>query len=453
MVSKQTVVTPFINLLVSFVAGWRYIMMFAAALLAGAHFLRAGQTGLMVTSLLLPALLFSHRRWALHIVQLFLVILSIEWIYTAWQIAAMRQMLGEPATRLFIILGIVTAFTLGAAIALRAKTVVDRHSLSAETTVISLGAFILAVSILTAVYLGVSRPMLLLERFFPSWGWLEIFILGIWAAWLGEHMAYSSTAPKWRTRLWTLFSVVFFAQLAIGLAGVERFLQSGVLHLPIPALIVAGPAYRGEGFFMLFLFLATIILIGPAWCSYLCYFGAWDHQAAQVKKPVVISHHITLWRWGILFILVSIAISLRLMGISGFVAVFLALAFGLIGVGLITMWSREKGLMMHCIAWCPIGLLATRLGKINPFRIRITGTLCNSCMTCSLSCRYGALKASDIASRRPGPDCTLCGDCLAHCNKKAIVYHFPGLSSNAARSLFLILVLGLHAAFLGIARI
>ena len=34
---------------------------------------------------------------------------------------------------------------------------------------------------------------------------------------------------------------------------------------PIPAMILAGPLYRGEGFFMPLLFLSTIFFVGPAW--------------------------------------------------------------------------------------------------------------------------------------------------------------------------------------------
>ena len=54
----------------------------------------------------------------------------------------------------------------------------------------------------------------------------------------------------------------------------------GEMHLPVPALILAGPLYRGEGFFMLFLFLSTVLIVGPAWCSWLCYVGAWDNVSS-----------------------------------------------------------------------------------------------------------------------------------------------------------------------------
>jgi ferredoxin-type protein NapH len=40
---------------------------------------------------------------------------------------------------------------------------------------------------------------------------------------------------------------------------------------------------------MTILFLSTVLLSGPAWCSYFCYFGALDNAAAQGRpdrKPI-----------------------------------------------------------------------------------------------------------------------------------------------------------------------
>ena len=75
-----------------------------------------------------------------------------------------------------------------------------------------------------------------------------------------------------RALLWGGFSVIFFLQLALGLLGLNQMLMTGTSRLPIPALILAGPVYLGEGIFMLGL-LTTIAMVGPAWCSHLCYIG------------------------------------------------------------------------------------------------------------------------------------------------------------------------------------
>ncbi|HHJ09824.1 MAG TPA: hypothetical protein ENK25_02915 [Bacteroidetes bacterium] len=63
--------------------------------------------------------------------------------------------------------------------------------------------------------------------------------------------------------------------------------MTGKLHLPTPAMILAGPAYRREIGFMTWLFLSTIILNGPALCSHLCYMVSLDYFLCipQEKAP------------------------------------------------------------------------------------------------------------------------------------------------------------------------
>ena len=61
--------------------------------------------------------------------------------------------------------------------------------------------------------------------------------------------------------------------------------MTGKLHLPVPMMILAGPIYRGHTSVMSILFLSTLILSGPAWCSHLCYFGAIDNYQPHSEKP------------------------------------------------------------------------------------------------------------------------------------------------------------------------
>jgi polyferredoxin len=266
-------------------------------------------------------------------------------------------------------------------------------------------------------------------------------------------MIDSAQSSRWRKRIWVLFSVVFFSQFIIGLAGFEKFLMSGQLHLPIPAMIVAGPLYRGARFFMPILFGSTVFLSGAAWCSYLCYIGSWDALAAErTKKPKPMPRRIQPIRIGILAAVVGTSIILRIIGVPSAVATCLGISFGLVGVGVMILWSRKKGAMAHCITYCPIGILANWLGKLSPFRLRIKDA-CTECQLCRLACRYDALNKEDIQKRKPGGSCTLCGDCLGSCKDGWIEYSFLGLKPNHARTMFVVLVVVLHAVFLGVARI
>ena len=313
--------------------------------------------------------------------------------------------------------------------------------------------FVLTLALLSVVQLVVSRPMLLAERFVSGAGWIEAVFLAVYATWLLGKLVGVRTTALWRRRLWTFFSIVFFTQLAMGLLGAERFLMSGDLHLPIPAMIIAGPLYRGEGLFMPILFLSTVLLVGPAWCSYLCYIGSWDlNSAVSRKRPLQLKAN-RLWiRVGILSGIVAVALILRQLGVSSLIAMWLGLVFGLVGVGVIVVVSRRFGAMVHCTMYCPIGLAANVLGKLSPFRLRITDG-CTDCGACTFKCRYDALRPEDIQARLPGLTCTLCGDCLASCKGQSIEYRFAGLSPHFARTVFLVLVVSLHAVFLGVARI
>lgn len=125
--------------------------------------------------------------------------------------------------------------------------------------------------------------------------------------------------------------------------------------------------------------------------------------------------------------------------------------FGLVGVGIMAFVSRKAGMMTHCITFCPMGLIANIMGKISPWRIRINSD-CTKCGACYTRCRYNALDESRMELGRPALSCTLCGDCVSACVHKYIGYSFPGLSGENARTLFIVLVVTLHAIFLGVAR-
>ena len=312
---------------------------------------------------------------------------------------------------------------------------------------------LLTAGLLIPIQLKVQPPILLVERFVQGLGWVEILLLSLYASFVVGKMIDPAQSSRWRKRIWLLFSAVFVSQFIIGLAGFEKFLMTGTLHLPIPAMIVAGPVYRGARFFMPILFGSTVLLSGAAWCSYLCYIGSWDAVAAEkMKKPQPMPRWRQPVRIGILVAVVGTAIILRIAGIPSALATGLGISFGVIGVGVILVWSRKKGAMTHCITYCPIGILANWLGKLSPFRIRIKEA-CTECQLCRLVCRYDALNLEDIQKRRPGGSCTLCGDCLGSCKDGWIEYRFLGLKPNHARTMFVVIVVALHAVFLGVARI
>jgi polyferredoxin len=312
-------------------------------------------------------------------------------------------------------------------------------------------AFVLTFGLMAPVQLFVDPPVILAERIAPGLGWLEILLLATWAAWLTSRILDDRRSARWRQRLWRLFSAVFFLQLFLGLAGADLFLMTGELHLPVPALIVGGPLFRHGGFFMPILLGVTILLVGPAWCSHLCYIGAWDDVAARSKisQPQELPRWRNVARFGILLGVAAVAVALRFFGAPGLLAGILGGLFGVAGIGVMVFTSRRTGAMAHCSMFCPIGWITTTLGRLNPFRVTID-TSCAMCGLCTPSCRYDALTASHLAAGRVGANCTLCGDCIGACHMRDLEYAFPGLGPQGAKVLFRVLVVSFHAAFMGI---
>lgn len=317
-----------------------------------------------------------------------------------------------------------------------------------------LPSFLITFGLLSIVQIKGHLQMIIAERFFHHGGWIEIFLLSIYAGFLSYKMSDQKNTAKWRMYSWILFSIVFYVQLTLGLLGFEKFLLTGNLHVPVPAVILAGPIYRFEFSIMPVLFLSTIILSGPSWCSHLCYFGGIDNVFSNSKKypkQIPIKNKMQ-WKYSFLAIIVIFTILLRILSIPPLYAAFFGISLGVIGLLIMSFISRKRKKMIHCTVFCPIGTLVMYLKFINPFRIRINSS-CTSCMLCMKHCKYDALNKEDIEAGKPGLTCTYCGDCITTCKFSSIEYKFPGLSAVNSRLLYIVITVSLHAAFLGLGMI
>lgn len=430
------------------------LAVFGHAVLA-AHALRGGDAGLCAALSALGLALFSRLGWVRLAGALVLVLGAALWVEAGLSFVRMRQAFDQPWLRLACIMAGLVLASLGGGLWLlsaRARAWFHRGSGFAWAQA---AAFVLTAGLLLVARAKASVPVLLADRFWPGFGVLQAALLGFYAAWLAGRLAGAGEHRRLRPRIWALFSLVFFAQLGLGLAGFEQFLMTGRLHLPVPALIAAGPVFRGGGLFMPILFCATVLFVGPAWCSHLCYIGAWDDLSSRLRKKgmaPVSGRLAVILRAGTLALVLGAALALRLLGVPGETAALLAAAFGLFGVGVMLFVSSARGVMVHCTLFCPIGLLGNALGRLGPWRMRL-GPSCTKCLACQRACRYSALSLADIEAGRPGLSCTLCGDCVDACKHQSMGYHFPGLSPETSRAVFVTLVAALHAAFLGVARI
>jgi polyferredoxin len=319
-------------------------------------------------------------------------------------------------------------------------------------SILTLAVFLVVAVLLTFVQLKVDNPLLILERFFNGGGWVEIFLAASYGGVVAWFMYDPARTARWRQVTWLAFSFVFFSQLLLGVTVSEKFLMTGELHLPIPMMIMSGPIYRGEFSVMTILFVSTIVLSGPAWCSHFCYFGALDGWAAGKKKRR--KRLDKIWRLKIPFILtiVAVTILLRILAVDLVVATLIAIGFGVGGLAVMLLFSRKKGQMVHCLTWCPIGTIVSGAKYVNPIRLTINDS-CTSCMLCTSHCKYNALKKEDIMARKPASTCTLCGDCVTSCHAGSLQYKLFNLKPAMSRNIYLGITITLHAMTMVLAKI
>ncbi len=427
-----------------------FIIAFIPHFFLSLHFLRMENYGLFLSSLALPFFILSLGKWSLCWVILGEFTALAIWMETTFQLLEGRILLSLPWVRLFLIMFSVIAITAFSIY----KSMKWWQAMQSSQSMLPFWTSLSTGMLLLVIHWKSGMSLLLAERFFPNLWPFQILMMVFYAGFITQRLSDPAKTAKTRRGIWMLFSIVFFLQFALGLSITEKFLQTGKIHLPIPALIVGGPFYRGGGFFMAILLLVTILLSGPAWCSHLCYIGALDNAFADKMKrprplPIQIRQNLRLL---VLILTMAIAMAMNLAGVSVAIAGTIAIIIAGFSILAMIFISGKTGYMFHCTSVCPVGWITSVAGKINPFRIRINNR-CTDCQVCTLACKYGSLNREDILQRKPNISCTLCGDCIGVCPHNALEYRFPGLPPSSARNLFLGIIVTLHTIFLAVARI
>lgn len=425
---------------------WLAPVFFVPALaLAAAHVWRAGQAGEAAAVILWALMCLRRRAWMRPLTAALLLLLAGEWLVTTQSLMEMRVALGRPWTRLAIIMLAVTAFTAGAALLTSAKAGRAWFCRGRERGFMQAAAFLLVFVPL----FGMARfapQLMLVHRLAPGFGVMQALAAGCWSAWVCARLADRTKAGRTRLFAWRLFSVVFFAQFFLSLAGWSLFSMTGEWHIPVPGVIVAGALYRGTAGFMPLLFAVSVLVLGAAWCSHLCYFGSWDAWAASRAKP---SPHPGPLRWRARSLLLVCLAALALRYVASLpAAVACGAALGLVMIPAAFFVSRRRGWAAYCTLICPLGLLSCLAGRLSPWRVRRSAT-CTLCGACTRVCRYGALTKERLEAGGPGLSCTLCRDCLNACPRGGLTMTCAGHGAGGrAEKAFVVLACALHALFL-----
>ena len=88
-----------------------YVPVVLSLVILGAHFMRYGNSIGVVGALALIALLIVRRPWVARLMQVVLIFGALEWVRTLYELVQVRAALGQPVTRMTIILGVVVTVT------------------------------------------------------------------------------------------------------------------------------------------------------------------------------------------------------------------------------------------------------------------------------------------------------------------------------------------------------
>lgn len=424
----------------------------------GAHFYRAGQYGLTLCSFGFLAFNSTHSAWKKYVVAFFLICGAMEWSRTVYNLILIRQQFGLPWLRGALILSIVASLTAfsGYFAYVRAGKMRKADDKPLFMAVVFTLTFMLLWLMTTNQ--GAAN-LLILERYYPVWGRVQIFFASWYAAYIAARLIDPKTSRRARKKAWLIFSCIFFGQLILGLIGWDKMLMTGKLHIPVPAFIALAPVYRGEiSFFMPILLLFSIIFTGASWCSFLCYFGAFDALAATGAKkdkplPKVLSSALKYGRPASLLIGVATAALLRLGGATWLTVTIAVTVFILASFLIMFTISKKYSSMVHCTAFCPIGLIVNLVGRISPWRVKVDTDLCNDCGACEKVCDYRAINRESRQQGKTNFRCSTCRDCLGRCATKAIYLSNPLIPNRFSELVFVATVTVLHVLFLCAARV
>lgn len=298
-------------------------------------------------------------------------------------------------------------------------------------------------------------------------------------------MMRTGNTYRWRryffVALGLLFPVGFIASL-VAVRGtmsipIERMVSGDTpfCYMVIPMLILPAAVTRTIIFpgsilptasnphsiaIMIGLWLALTLVVGKAWCSYICFFGGIEEGFAALPKRMKIRKldpRLRLVPWAILLFVVVLSAALfepvYCMWLCPFktvteypavhsvqtaiqMGIFITLFGGLVVV--LPYLTRKR---TQCAFFCPFGAFQSLFNKINLFEIRFDREKCVDCTLCQTACPTMALSAESIREGKTLLNCMKCGACVDSCKKNAAVWHLKGtkvaLKPERARLLFL----------------
>ncbi|MCM8770987.1 MAG: 4Fe-4S binding protein [Candidatus Omnitrophica bacterium] len=212
-----------------------------------------------------------------------------------------------------------------------------------------------------------------------------------------------------------------------------------------------------------FLWLVITLILGQAWCAWVCFYGGFDDGFCRLlKRPLFKIKLPTKLRdfplaFTIFIVIISFTAGLPvyclwfcplkattqflergdifIRHLQLFIFIFVALFFVLI----LPIVLKKR---TFCSFLCPFGAFISVFGQLNPFRLTIDKDKCIQCKTCIERCPMFAINEESLARYQPLNYCNRCGECIDVCPTQAIKFTLAGREVRTVFIFCCLLILG-----------
>lgn len=110
----------------------KLLPVFLSFLFLGMHFMRAGMPFVVILCASLPLLLFIQAKWVARLIQICLILGTIEWLTTLVFLVQTRQAHNQPWHGLALILGAISLFTCLSSLVFQSRSLKDRYQIGRQ---------------------------------------------------------------------------------------------------------------------------------------------------------------------------------------------------------------------------------------------------------------------------------------------------------------------------------
>lgn len=294
----------------------------------------------------------------------------------------------------------------------------------------------------------------------PLSKWL-LYFWNIFVGIIGILIMFTGKISRWRTLFFVVLAWGFILEFKTKLIGLDGklFTTPEIQEIPYCHIAIVSSILNffyqhllalksGQWSLWLplslgFLWLIVTLLVGQAWCSWVCFYGGIDDGFSHIfRKRKIIWFHLPdkLRDFPSALLLFMILVSLGtflpifclwicpLKITTAFldpndsirkVQLFIYVTLGVLALILIPLLTRKRS---FCGLLCPFGAWQSFFGKINLFRVTIEPEKCTQCQLCLKLCPIFAISPEKLKKHEISSYCNRCGECIDFCPTSAISY-------------------------------